>query len=86
MKPMGDMRQHFWLTQDMAKALGVDLVAAFRAGRITQAGYAGMVTRCRHCSDPAGCRRWLGRHETRGSATAPPAYCENIDFLESLAD
>ena len=86
MKPMGQMRRHYWLTQDMAKALDVDLVAAFREGRITNADYAGMVTRCRSCADPGACRRWLGRHEERGSAEAPPAYCENIDFLDSLAD
>jgi len=86
MKPMGDMRQHFWLTQDMAKALDVDLVAAFRDGRISNADYAGMVTRCRHCTDPTGCRRWLSRHQDQGSATAPPAFCENTRFLDRLAD
>lgn len=86
MKPMGKMRRHYWLTQDMAKALDVDLVAAFRDGRITNADYAGMVSRCRQCADPAACRRWLGQHEERGSAGAPPAYCENIDFLDELAD
>lgn len=82
MHPMGDARDHFWLTIGMSKAVGIDLAAALKSGEMPQADYAQMVTRCRRCDNPTGCRALLDQHPELEMA---PEYCTNQAFLADLA-
>lgn len=82
MIPLGDAREHFWLTIGMADTCAADLSAALREGRLGRSEYSGMVNACRDCPDPDACRMFL--HET-AHADAPPSYCVNRDKLIALA-
>ncbi len=84
MKPLGDIRDHFWLTLGMAKHLKVDLGQFLETGRISQAEYADHVTRCRACPSPDHCREWLSNAK---EGDIPPAYCQNLaSFAELLGE
>lgn len=84
-RPLGDPVRHFWLAKSMARATGVDLVAAMREGRIAQADWADMVTRCRACAWAEGCAQWLAG---QGVGTAEvPGDCVNAEefaWLQAL--
>ncbi|MAY33388.1 MAG: DUF6455 family protein [Rhodovulum sp.] len=82
MKPLGKPIDHYWKVQDMAKATGTDLVAAWQDGRIGEQEWAGMVERCRACQWVDGCKRWLDQH---GDGNAePPVDCVNHRRFEHL--
>lgn len=57
--PLGDERAHYWRVQRMARATGLDLAEAQRAGVLPQRDWAGIVSRCRGCLWAEGCDRWL---------------------------
>ncbi|SMX46949.1 hypothetical protein MAA8898_03566 [Maliponia aquimaris] len=79
---MGDETRHFWLVQRMAKATGVDLVAAMQDGDMTQQDWAGIVTDCRGCQWVEGCTDWL---DTPVDDTRPaPESCVNRERLAHL--
>ncbi|WP_203595260.1 DUF6455 family protein [Salipiger sp. PrR002] len=75
--PLGDERAHFWRVQRMARATGVDLVAAQDHGLLPQSDWAAMVGRCRGCLWAEGCDRWLGHLEPMeaGSEGNAPRAC-----------
>ena len=83
-QPLGDENDHYWLVQRMAKATGVDLVRAVQEGHLSQAGWAGIVTRCRGCTWADGCGHWLNApvDETRPL----PDTCINRKRLAELKD
>ena len=81
--PLGEQRNHYWLTQGMAAATGVSLVKAWDEGRLTPEGHAEMITRCRGCAEPEACRRLLDRIAT---LETPPDYCRNTAALSQLRD
>lgn len=81
MHPMGNPREHFWLTIGMSKALGADLGAAMISGQLSHEGYADMVTACRSCSDPDGCTTLL---EGGPRLAEAPDYCVNRKLLATL--
>lgn len=83
MKPLGNPITHFWLVQDMARAAGIDLVAARRAGSLSDGDWAAMVTRCRGCQWTDGCKHWL-RAQDAESAAVPPA-CANRAVFDGLS-
>ncbi|MCG7493734.1 DUF6455 family protein [Thalassobius sp. Cn5-15] len=84
MKPLGNLKRHFWLVKRMAKTTGVDLAAARDGGQLSQKDWAQMVSRCRTCSTPEACSRWLDSAALNGGAEVQPEYCENKDRLNSL--
>ena len=51
--------QAWGLTQGMARVAGVNLPAAVIEGRLTRAGLARPVGRCRTCGQSARFLRWL---------------------------
>ena len=77
---LGDPITHIWLMRRMAAAQGVDLAEAQAAGRLSQEGWAAMVTRCRGCADPEDCARRLERGDP-----GLPGYCRNGRALGGLA-
>lgn len=81
MHPMGDTRQHLFLTLGMARACDADLGEALKAGRITSADYAEIITRCRSCEEPGKCRTLLDEVEKLAAA---PDYCVNAEALAQL--
>lgn len=81
-KPLGDARERYWMTIKMADAVGLSLVDAWSAGRLSPQAFDGMITRCRGCSEPRACARLL---EGRPALDKPPAYCANADFFDGLA-
>jgi len=82
MAPLGDPCRHYWLVQDMARAVGADLVGAFESGRLTTARWAEMVRACRGCARSDSCRGWP--KDGQGAAVIPPEWCRNRDRLLSL--
>lgn len=81
MQPIGDQCHHYWLLQDMAHATDVDLIGAFRDGRITSHEWAEMVELCRACDWGDRCQSWLQ------AAKAPrliPRDCGNSARLAHL--
>lgn len=83
MKPLGSLKQHYWLAKRMAQAGDVDLVEARARGDLDQAAWARMVQTCRGCEDPEKCRRWLDSHADAGEV---PDLCANHDRFVRLAD
>lgn len=83
MKPLGNPREHFWLTLGMAKATGADLSVALHDKRITRTQYSEIVNKCRRCKHAEACAATLAA--CQGSLDAVPAYCVNHDVLEALA-
>jgi hypothetical protein len=80
--PLGPKQRHYWLVMRMAQSAGVDLVAAMREGQLTQAEWAGMVTRCRGCDCVEACHRWLA--DPSDAPRAVPEGCLNGDRLGAL--
>lgn len=77
-----EAERHYWLTQGMARTVGVNLTEAIAAGRIARSDLAEMVVRCASCEFSEACVRWMadGRHLDEN----PPAYCLNHETIEAL--
>lgn len=73
--------RHLRLVRRMGKEAGVDLVAAYRAGALSQAEWAEMVQGCRACAWAADCPGWLDSHPEIGAA---PPECRNRARLAAL--
>lgn len=82
--PLGSETEHYWRVQRMAKATGVDLVAAWDAEAIDHAAWSRIVTRCRGCDWAEGCHRWLDKPVE--GLRACPEPCVNRARLARLRD
>ena len=74
MQPLGDQCRHYWLIQDMARATDVDLVGAFRDGRISSQEWAEMIELCRACDWGDGCQ---ARMQAAQAPCPIPPQCNN---------
>lgn len=83
-QPLGDPARHFWMTRSVARAMGVSLSEAMIEGKLSEADYADMVTRCRQCLFVPDCQDWLA-DQSRGTATAPDC-CQHAALFQSLKD
>lgn len=83
MNPPGDPTRHFWLTQGVARALGLRFTEAILSGRITENGFAELVAACCHCPHGDACIEWLGRNGARSRVA--PRFCRNGTALEALS-
>lgn len=84
---LGDERDHYWLALAMARAAGVDLVAAMEDGDLTQEAWAGLVQACRGCHwqrHEGGCARWLALQEP-GAAEIPETCVNRTRFARLSA-
>lgn len=81
MRPLGDVRRHFWLVQRMAKLHELDLSQAQARGDIDQETWSKMVERCRGCAWPEGCERFLRRGE---ALEGLPGNCRNRERFAGL--
>lgn len=82
--PLGAERRHYWMVMRMADASDIDLVAAVRAGALTQADWAAMVLRCRSCACVESCQRWLDDPTAGGAQRTVPEGCLNRAHLAAL--
>lgn len=78
----GDATQSYWLTQGMARALGVNLSSGVLEGWLKRSELDSMVLRCQLCGCRARCTQWLAVNGA--GATSLPDYCANKAELESL--
>ncbi|WP_408015025.1 DUF6455 family protein [Roseovarius gahaiensis] len=81
MQRLGDQCHHYWLLKDMARVTDVDLVRAFRDGRITSCEWAEMIDLCRACEWVDGCQSWL---QTAKAPRPIPPHCRNSARLAHL--
>ena len=81
-RALGDINRHFWLLRSVARSMDIDLSAAMAEGRLTEAGYAEMVTRCRARSCSGTCMAWLACQQA--IAEAAPDGCANAEELRRL--
>lgn len=74
--------QHFWLTQGMARTVGVNITEEIATGRFRREDFAQMVVQCGACEFPERCVRWMaeGPHPGEG----PPSFCLNHETIETL--
>ncbi|TMV10369.1 hypothetical protein FGK63_01575 [Ruegeria sediminis] len=79
---LGDIEKHFWLTRSVARCMDVSLSEAMAEGRLTEQGYAEMVTRCRAADCHRQCELWLATRQA--CAEAAPEFCANADVLNRL--
>ncbi|OLS52367.1 DUF6455 family protein [Rhodovulum sulfidophilum] len=82
MEDQGRLSQHFWLTQGMARTIGVNLNHALRSGQLGRGEYSELVARCCHCGRAEACMGWMG-HQVSG-ADCPPDWCAVRCSLKAL--
>lgn len=74
----------FWVTQGVARTLGLNLTGALADGRLDQRSYRQLVSRCDVCGLLEDCAAWMSQQQGIG-ATAP-AFCPNKPILDRLAE
>ncbi|MDA7966086.1 MAG: DUF6455 family protein [Ruegeria sp.] len=72
---------HLRLVLRMGQATGTDIVAAHRAGQLSQSDWAEMVQYCRGCEWASTCPDWLDDNETAPEA---PCTCPNRHRFAAL--
>lgn len=76
--------RHFWLSQGMARSIGVNVNEALRVGRLDRDAYAELVARCCHCARTEQCLGWMARQGA--GAEALPGWCALKPELEALKE
>lgn len=84
---LGDIEPHFWLTRSVARCMGLSLSEAMAEGRLSEQGYAELVTQCRAAGGaPGGCRaaceQWLAAQQSEDRCA--PEFCPNAERLNGL--
>lgn len=77
----GEAPMAYGLTRGMARAVGVDLIAAASEGRITHSDLETLIDTCAACPHTARCTQFLA---VTVEATRPPEYCGIKPRLEAL--
>lgn len=80
--PLGDIERHFWLTRSVARTIGVSFTEVLAEKRLTEEGYAELITRCRAAGCTERCQLWLACQQ--GRAEAAPEFCTNAEALNRL--
>lgn len=78
----GTLSRHFWLTQGMARSIGLDLNRALRSGELPRDAYSQMIASCCDCDCSGACIAWMAQQG--GGATAPPDFCPIAGALKRL--
>ncbi|NHX27116.1 hypothetical protein HA397_24385 [Escherichia coli] len=78
------LERHFWLTQGMARSVGVDLNAALKSGRMPRPDYDATIAACFMCGRSEDCMTWMARQGA--GAERPPAYCAIRHEIEKLRE
>lgn len=78
----GRLSRHFWLTQGMARSIGVDINGALRCGALKRDDYAQMVASCCDCDQSARCIGWMAKQGA--GARSLPEFCPIKTVLEQI--
>lgn len=81
-RTLGEFNPHFQQLRAVAARAGTDLGEAVHEGRITTAGYAQAITRCRGANCLHSCLTWLQAPEA--SSALIPEFCANREIFEQL--
>ncbi|MBK1636409.1 DUF6455 family protein [Rhodovulum adriaticum] len=84
MEDHGKLSKHFWLTQGMARTLGVNVNDALKDGRMARGAYAELVAACCHCDRAESCMAWMGQQTAQ--ADTLPDWCAIKPTLEALRE
>ncbi|TCO73928.1 DUF6455 family protein [Rhodovulum euryhalinum] len=84
MEDQGRLSKHFWLTQGMARTIGVNVNEALRAGNLGRGEFAELVATCCHCDRTERCIPWLARQGA--GAEGVPDWCPLKARLEALKE
>ncbi len=76
-----DAPKAWWLTNGMARSIGVSLPHAVIEGWLTRTELASLVNRCQTCGKSADCTTWLAKPAVE---PALPGFCCNKAEIESL--
>ncbi len=79
----GIFDQNFFLTQGIARAMGISLTEALADGRLDREGYAAMVARCHACPHSKDCKASIS--DPQVTRLGAPAYCRNRPALNEIA-
>lgn len=79
---LGVIERHFWLTRSVARVMGINLSECLADGRLSETGYATMITRCRAGGCHIMCEAWLATQT--GQPGRAPGHCANADHLDRL--
>ena len=82
MKHNGGLSHHFWLTQGMARSIGLNLNTALKTGLLDREEFARMIATCSACGNADRCIAWMAE-QGRG-AGRPPDCCAIGQRLERL--
>lgn len=80
--PLGAIEKHFWLTRSVARVMGLNLSECMADGRLSEAGYAEMITACRAGGCDTMCQGWLATQTDRPACA--PGHCANAEMLNRL--
>jgi hypothetical protein len=84
MEETGRLSRHFWLTQGMARTVGVNLNVALQTGRTSRQEYAQAIAECCHCAHRQRCIAWLAVHGA--GAEKQPEFCAIGPWLDQLRE
>jgi len=84
MEETGRLSRHFWMTQGMARAVGVNLNTALQEGRISRSDYGQAIAECCHCAYHQRCLDWLAVNGA--GAERQPAFCAIGPMLDRLRE
>ncbi|SMX31831.1 DUF6455 family protein [Actibacterium lipolyticum] len=73
---------HFWLTQSMARTIGVNLHQALVRGQFARSDYTQTIAECMACAQTEKCVPWLAKQGA--GADHLPDYCALKSTLEAL--
>ncbi|MDJ0825240.1 MAG: DUF6455 family protein [Rhodobacter sp.] len=79
----GGQDQHFWRTQGVARALGLNLTEALADGRLDRNGYAMLVAECQACGHATECTAWMASR--KAAAGEAPVFCPALPRLNDIA-
>lgn len=82
MEEHGRLSKHFWLTQGMARTIGVNVNTALGCGRLGRGEFAELVAQCCHCDRTEKCLAWMACQ--RAGAETLPDWCAVKPGLEAL--
>lgn len=67
------LAEHFWLSQGMARSVGVKLNEALQAGNVKRVDYEAALVQCCLCSSKNKCKAWLA--VAHGPSENAPDFC-----------
>lgn len=78
----GKLSRHFWLTQGMARSVGINLNEALQSAVLRRDEYAQAIALCCDCGKTQQCVGWMAQQGA--GARDVPSFCPIGEMLEKL--